>query len=146
MQIPSIDDFRHDPGTEYGPPWSAPVEGTSFALTLPDGGAGDQVNGEWRPHGASYEIALAALPQADSLREQALAFLARQVDFGKLGLQGEASVSRITCDGRGKQQVTVELAWPGRTDVRLGVTFSWRMNHAQLPDLAWPFALSCRFV
>lgn len=145
MQVPPIDDFRLHPGTAYGPPWSVEVEGAGFTLTIPDGDPGDPMNGEERPHRASYEMALFVLPQVGALTEEALTFLEQRVDFRKLALRGEPVVRHIACDAR-KKTTVLELAWTEHAHVRLGVLFSWWLNHPQLPNRAWPKALTFRFV
>lgn len=142
--IPPIEEFHHhDGGVAYGLPWSVDPKGADFTLTLPDGDP-DEEQGEWLPHRGSYEMALRVLPELESLKHQALQFLGKIVDFGKLALDGEPYVSHVTCDARA-ERVTVELAWTDELYVRLGVTFFWRdRNLGQMPHWCWPVEMSFR--
>ena len=138
MQIPPIEQFRQNAGVPDNPAWWSDPEGAAFTLELPDGEAVWEDGGwEGRPHEASYQMAMQVLPEVESLKEKAVAFLARIVDFEKLALDGEPYVIGVHCDAR-TQKVDVELAWTEEAYVRFGVTFSWRMNHPQLPDFVWP--------
>lgn len=134
MQIPPIEKFRLDPPGRYGPTWEANPEGASFTLMLPDGEPVWE-DGEWeaRPHEPSYRMALAVVPEADALKGEALAFLERIVNFEALQMEGEPFVSGIHCNAKA-QKVIVELEWTEEFYCTFSVTFSWRWNHAQLPD------------
>jgi hypothetical protein len=142
MQIPPIEQFQLDPDGRYGPAWEADPEGASFTLTLADGEPVWE-DGGWdaRPHEPSYHIALAVVPHVDALREEALVFLAGIVAFDKLAMEGEPFVIGIHCNAR-TQKVIVELEWTKEFHCRFSVTFSWRMNHAQLPDHRTPVAMA----
>lgn len=142
MQIPPIEKFRQDPASRYGPTWEADPEGASFTLMLPEGEPAWE-DGGWdaRPHEPSYQMALAVVPHVDALKEEALAFLTEIVAFDKLKMQGEPFVIGIHCNSK-TQYVIVELEWTKEVYCRLSVTFSWRMNHAQLPDHRTPVAMA----
>jgi hypothetical protein len=142
MQIPPIEKFRQDPGSRYGPTWEADQEGASFTLMLPDGEPAWE-DGGWdaRPHEPSYRMALAVAPEADALKEEALAFLTRIVNFEALQMEGEPFVIGIHCNAK-TQKVIVELEWTREFYCTFSVTFSWRMNHAQLPDYRTPVAMA----
>jgi hypothetical protein len=134
MQIPPLERFRQETGTRYGSVWEAEPEGATFTLMLPDGEpVWEEGDWEGRPDEASHRMALAVVPEADALREEALAFLARIVNFDALRLGGEPFVIGIHCDA-GTQNVVVELEWTEEVYCRFSVTFAWRMGHAQLPD------------
>lgn len=134
MQIPSIQKFRQETGSRYGTMWEADPEGASFTLMLPDGEPVWEDDGwDARPDEPSYRMALVVVPHADALQEEALAFLAGIVAFDKLGMQGEPFVIGIHCNAK-TQTVIVELEWSEELYCRFSVTFSWRMNHPQLPD------------
>lgn len=134
MRIPPIERFRREAETRYGPIWEAEPEGAAFTVMLPDGEPVWE-DGDWegRPDEASYQMALAVVPEAGPLKEEALAFLGRIVNFEALALHGEPFVIGIHCDAR-TQNVVVELEWTEEVYSRFSVTFSWRMNHPQMPD------------
>lgn len=134
MQIPPLEKFRQDTGGRYGTVWEAAPEGASFTLMLPDGEPVWE-DGGWdaRPHEPSYQMARAVAPEADALKEEALAFLVKIVNFDALRMEGEPFVSGIHCNAAA-QKVIVELEWTEEFYCAFSVTFSWRMNHAQLPD------------
>ena len=141
--IPPIEEFHHQSGVAYGLPWSVDPQGAEFTLTLPDGDP-EEENGEWLPHRGSYEMALRVLPELGSLKERALHFLGRIVDFEKLSLDGDPYVTHVFCDARA-ERVTVELGWTDELSVRLGVTFFWRTRTLdQMPDWCWPIEMSFR--
>jgi hypothetical protein len=133
MLIPLIERFRQDAG-RYGATWSADPEGADLTLMLPDGEPVWE-DGGWdaRPHEPSYQMALAVVQEVDGLKDEAVEFLARIVDFEKLAMEGEPFVIGIHCDAR-TGKVIVELEWTKELYCRFSVTFSWRMNHPQLPD------------
>jgi hypothetical protein len=142
MQIPPIESFRQDSRTPNGKTWDADPEGAAFTLKLPDGEPVWEEGGwDARPDEPSYQMALAVVPQADSLKDEALAFLAGIVDFGKLALEGEPFVIGILCDAR-TQRVIFEMEWTKELYCRFSVTFSWRMNHPQLPDHRSPVGMA----
>ena len=134
MQIPPIEKFRQDDRASYSTTWEADPQDADFTLMLPDGEPVWE-DGGWdaRPHEPSYQMALVVVPEVDALKQESLEFLARIVDFEKLAMQGEPFVIGIHCDAR-TQKVIVELEWAKELYCRFSVTFSWRMNHPQLPD------------
>ncbi len=134
MQIPPIETFRQDTSSRYGTTWGADPEGASFTLMLPDGEPVWEEGGwEGRPHEPSYRMALAVVAEIDALKDEALAFLQRIVNFEALRMEGEPFVIGIHCNAEA-QKVIVELEWTDEFYCTFSVTFSWRMNHAQLPD------------
>lgn len=142
MQIPAIERFRQDNHAQYGSTWEADPEGADFTLMLPDGEPVWEDGGwEGRPHEPSYQMALAVVPDVDALREEALAFLDGIVAFEKLGMRGDPFVIGIHCNAR-TQRVVVELEWTKELYCRFSVTFSWRMNHPQLPDHRTPTGMA----
>ena len=141
MQIPPIEQFREDIAREYGHVWSVDPRGVDFTLMLPDGEP-VEVDGWWesRPHGPSYELAASVLPTVESLKDQAVAFLARIVNFDTLALNGEPYVNGVHCNAR-TQDVVIELGWTEDVYVRFSVTFRWRL-HPQLPHTVTPFRMA----
>lgn len=134
MQIPPIETFRQDTASLYGTTWDADPEGASFTLMLPDGEpVWDEGGWDARPHEPSYQMALAVVPEIDAVKDEALAFLERIVNFEALRMEGEPFVIGIHCNAN-TQKVIVELEWTKEVYCRFSVTFSWRMNHPQLPD------------
>jgi hypothetical protein len=134
MQIPPIEEFRQDDRASYSTTWKADPEGADFTLMLPDGQPVWE-DGGWdaRPHEPSYQMALVVVQEADALKDEAVEFLAGIVNFEKLAMKGEPFVIGIHCDAR-TSKVIVELEWTKELYCRFSVTFSWRMNHPQLPD------------
>lgn len=114
--------------------WAADPQGADFTLMLPDGEPVWE-DGGWdaQPHEPSYQMAHVVVEEVDALKREAVAYLDGIVDFGKLAMKGEPFVIGIHCDAR-TQKVIVELEWTEEMYCSFSVTFSWRMNHAQLPD------------
>lgn len=133
MQIPPVEQFREYSSHEYGHVWSVDPEGVDFTLMLPDGEP-VQEDGGWesRPHQPSYELATRVLPEMESLKDAAVAFLARIVNFDTLALDGDPYVNAVHCDAK-TDKVVVELGWTDETYVCFSVTFSWRPH----PDLVY---------
>ncbi|HEX6042561.1 hypothetical protein [Longimicrobium sp.] len=141
MQIPLIEQFREFDSHEYGHVWGMDPEGADFTLMLPDGEP-VEVDGWWesRPHPPSYELALRVLPELERLKDKAVAFLARIVNFDTLALDGEPYVSGLHCNAR-TDKVVVELGWTEETYVVFSVTFSWR-PHPELVYTALPVRMA----
>jgi hypothetical protein len=141
MPIPPIEQFHEVDSYEYGSVWHVDPQGVDFTLMLPHGAPVHEDGGwESRPHGPSYELAASVLPQVESLKDQAVAFLARIVNFDTLALNGEPYVSGVHCDAR-KQNVVIELGWTEDVYVRFSVTFRWRL-HPQLPHAVTPIRMA----
>lgn len=141
MQIPPIEQFREDNSYEYGHIWFVDPEGVNFTLMLPDGEP-VEVDGWWesRPHGPSYELALRVLPELELLKDKAVAFLARIVNFDALALDGEPYVNGVHCNAA-HDKVIVELGWTDEVYVRFSVTFSWR-PHPEVVYTALPVRMT----
>ena len=141
MQIPPIERFREESSYEYGHVWYADPQGVDYTLMLPDGEP-QMEDGGWesRPHTPSYELASRVLPEVETLKEKAVAFLARIVNFDTLELEGEPYVSLIHCNAK-TDKVILELGWTGETYVRFSVTFSWR-PHPELTYTALPVRMA----
>lgn len=134
MQIPPIGRFRQYTESRYGTVWMADPEGASYTLMIADG---EPVwfEGGWdaRPDEASYQMALAVVPDADALQKEALVFLDGIVAFDKLKMGGEPFTIGIFCNAKTRNAI-VELEWTDEVYCRFSVTFALRMNHPQLPD------------
>lgn len=141
MQIPSIEQFREDNSHQYGHVWWADPQGAELTLMLPDGEP-VEVDGWWesRPHPPSYELAMRVLPELELLKDKAVAFLARIVNFDTLALDGEPYVAAVHCNAH-TEKVIVELGWTDETYVRFSVTFSWRA-HPELTYTALPVRMA----
>jgi hypothetical protein len=141
MQIPPIERFREESSHEYGHVWWTDPEGAHFTLMLPDGEP-VQEDGGWesRPHEPSYQLAVRVLPEIESLKDAAVAFLARIVNFDTLALDGDPYVNAVHCNAR-TEKVIVELGWTEETYVRFSVTFNWR-PHPELSHTALPVRMA----
>lgn len=140
MLIPSLEEFKHQDGTPPAMPWWVDVKAADFTLTIPDSWPeGEDDFGE--PHEPSYRLALLVLPELESLTRQAVEYLARIVDFGKVGIMGDPYLVHVECDAR-KETVEVAMAWETDVYALWSVTFFWRERPDGTPRWVWPKAMS----
>jgi hypothetical protein len=137
MEIPSLDSFRQQDGTAYGPPFSVDPAGADFTLTIPEG---DET---WTPHEPSYQLALRVLPELEAMTAKAVDYLGRFVDFARIGLAGEPWINQVECDARAGR-VTLSLTWETDIHGEWSFTFPWRERDDGVPRWPWPTGFAFR--
>jgi hypothetical protein len=140
MQIPSLDDFRHQSGVPPALPWWVDVRDADFTLMIPDSWPEGDDDG---PHQPSYQQALQVLGELDTLTRKAVEYVRGIVDTSKVAVAGEPSLNEVFCDAR-NQRVTLRMVFDADIYALWSVTFSWREVEDGAQRFPWPVAMEYR--
>ncbi|HET7462178.1 MAG TPA: hypothetical protein VFJ82_13055 [Longimicrobium sp.] len=142
MQLPALDDFKHQSGVPPALPWWVDVKDADFTLMIPDSWPdGDDDFGE--PHQPSYSLALRVLPELEPLTRQAVEYLRRIVDRAKVSIDGPPVLNEVTCDAR-NERVTLRMFWEADVYSLWSVHFFWRDHDDGSPRWVSPNGMEYR--
>lgn len=113
MRIPTMDEFRREPGDDARLPWRASAtagDGCDFDLYVP--GEDDWPNEA--PDEPSVRLAARVLPELPAIRAEAAAHVLGIVD-PRRPLHGEPQLVCLSCDAR-RERLIVEVSWETMPD------------------------------